>query len=94
MDFKIVKDTDDKRYIYLKDIKLEQNLMAFYCISDKKILILDKDKKDYTGKEYTRNVTMNMKENNKKDFGIVQEIDAQTLLEISETLIKVMYAYE
>ena len=83
MNFKVTKLENDK-YIWLQDVALGQELYAVYRCSDKKILILDPDKKDYTGKDYKDKVKLE-----EKEFGIVQKIDSQAIMELAEVM-KVM----
>lgn len=79
MNFKTIKTEDGKKYIELKSIKLEQGLVAYYDVQEKIFLILDPDSKDYQGNAYQNKVKL---EN--KDYGIVQKINSEAILELAE----------
>ena len=79
MQFEIFKTEDNKKYVYLTDIKLGQDLSAVYGIKEKSFLILDPDSKDYQGNEYTKKLKLNDKE-----YGIVQTIDENAILKLAE----------
>lgn len=78
MNFKIIKEESGK-YIWLDDIKLMQGLKTLYRVSDKKILIVDPDSKDYNGQDYTDKAKIE-----EKEYGIVQNIDIEAVIAISE----------
>lgn len=80
MNFKITK-TDTNKYIWLQDITLGQGLYAVYRCGDKKILILDPDSKDYKNEEYSDKVKLE-----EKEYGIVQQIDSQAIMELAEVM--------
>lgn len=79
MQFEIFKTEDNKKYVYLTEIKLGQDLRAVYGIKEKSFLILDPDSKDYQGNEYTKKLKLNDKE-----YGIVQTIDENAILKLAE----------
>lgn len=80
MNFKITK-TDTNKYIWLQDVTLGQGLHAVYRCGDKKILILDPDSKDYKNEEYSDKVKLE-----EKEYGIVQQIDSQAIMELAEVM--------
>ena len=80
MNFKITK-TDTNKYIWLQDVTLGQGLHAVYRCGDKQILILDPDGKDYKGDDYKDKVKLE-----EKEYGIVQQIDSQAIMELAEVM--------
>lgn len=84
MNFKTVKTEDGKHYVWLKDVSLGQGLLALYSVEDKKIMVLDPDSKDYTGKEYDKKLKLE-----EKEYGIVQEISSEAIMELAE-LMKIL----
>lgn len=85
MNFETTRDINDKKYIWLADVQLQQGLKTIYSVESKEILILDPDKKDYQGNDYTE--TLEIKED--KVYGVVQRINSDAVLALSE-LIKVL----
>lgn len=79
MQFEIFKIEDNKKYVFLTEIKLEQDLRAVYGITEKSFLILDPDSKDYQGNEYINKLKLN-----EKEYGIVQTIDENAILKLAE----------
>lgn len=79
MKFEILRNENNKKYVMLNEIKLGQNLLASYSIADKEFVILDPDKKDYKGMEYTNKVKLSDKE-----YGIVQKINEEAVLKLAE----------
>lgn len=79
MKFEILRDKENKKYIMLNEIKLCQGLIASYSITNNKFIILDPDKKDYKGVEYTDKIKLADKE-----YGIVQQIDEEAILKLAE----------
>lgn len=92
MKFELVKDKEENKYVWLKEIELEQDLISAYDIKNKKFLVLDEDEKDYNKQEYQKFIEVNIDGKDKK-LGIVQEIEAEKLIAVSEILIKVMNLY-
>ena len=92
MKFELVKDKEENKYVWLKEVELEQDLISAYDIKNKKFLVLDEDEKDYNKQEYKKFIEVNINGKDKK-LGIVQEIEAEKLIAVSEILIKVMNLY-
>lgn len=92
MKFELVKDKEKNKYVWLKEVELEQDLISAYDIKNKKFLVLDEDEKDYNKQEYKKFIEVNINGKDKK-LGIVQEIEAEKLIAVSEILIKVMNLY-
>ena len=92
MKFELVKDKEENKYVWLKEVELEQDLISAYDIKNKKFLVLDEDEKDYNKQEYKKLIEVNINGKDKK-LGIVQEIEAEKLIAVSEILIKVINLY-
>ena len=92
MKFELVKDKEENKYVWLKEVELEQDLISAYDIKNKKFLVLDEDEKDYNKQEYKKFIEVNINGKDKK-LGIVQEIEAEKLIAVSEILIKVINLY-
>lgn len=76
---KIYEDAENNKYIKI-DIELEQGLLAFFSDKEKKLIILDKDNRDYKGAEYSNKIEL--KEISSQEstmYGIVQSISREKL---------------
>lgn len=83
MNFEVKKDKEDKKYIWLKDIKLEQGLETAYDMENKKVLILDPSNKNLENKPYTKTVDLEH-EGKELKLGIVQTIPIEGVMAIAE----------
>ena len=54
---KMYEDAENNKYIKI-DIELEQGLLAFFSDKEKKLIILDKDNRDYKGAEYSNKIEL------------------------------------